>query len=53
VLLPQVATENKWDKETFLSYTCLKAGLQKDEWKKKDVKIQIFSAQVFSEKDYS
>ena len=49
VLLPQVATEQGWDVDSFLSHTCLKAGLPKDEWKR-DVKIEIFSAQIFSEK---
>lgn len=27
VLLPQVATEHGWDRETFLKQTCIKAGL--------------------------
>jgi len=47
LLLPQVATENNWDRETFLDYTCWKAGLQKDAWKSPDTKIYIFSADVF------
>ena len=49
VLLPQVAIEQGWDLETFLSHTCIKAGLPMDEWQR-DVKIEIFSAQVFGEK---
>ena len=57
VLLPQVAIENKWDEETFLSYTCLKAGLPMDTWKKnswKDSSFQVyrFEAIVFSESDF-
>lgn len=52
VLLPQVATEQGWDLETFLSHTCQKAGLSPDEWKK-GVKIEIFSALVFGEKEES
>ena len=48
LLLPQVAVEWGWDRETFLSHGCLKAGLPDDEWKK-EVTIEIFSAQVFSE----
>jgi AmmeMemoRadiSam system protein A len=48
VLLPQVATEYKWDRETFLQQTCLKAGLKEDAWKD-NVTISIFSAEVFSE----
>ena len=50
VLLPQVATENGWNKTTFLEQTCRKAGLPKDAYKKGAV-IYIFSAQVFGEKD--
>lgn len=50
VLLPQVAIEQDWDLETFLSHTCIKAGLPIDEWQR-DVKIEIFSAQIFSEKE--
>jgi AmmeMemoRadiSam system protein A len=47
LLLPQVATENGWDKITFLEYTCYKAGLPKDSYKAKDANIYIFSADVF------
>ncbi|HOG40797.1 MAG TPA: AmmeMemoRadiSam system protein A [Syntrophorhabdaceae bacterium] len=47
LLLPQVATENNWDREAFLGYTCWKAGLPEDAWKHKDTKIYIFSADVF------
>ena len=50
VLLPQVATEQGWDLETFLSHTCMKAGLPMDEWQR-DIKIEIFSAQIFGEKE--
>jgi AmmeMemoRadiSam system protein A len=49
LLLPQVATEYQWDKETFLQHTCLKAGLKKDDWKEEDAVIYAFSAQVFHE----
>lgn len=49
VLLPQVATEYGWDRETFLKHTCLKAGLPENAWKK-DCDIYIFSALVFGEK---
>jgi uncharacterized protein (TIGR00296 family) len=51
VLLPQVATEQGWDRETFLDHTCLKAGLPAEAWKEGDLKIEIFSAQVFGEKE--
>ena len=49
LLLPQVATEYNWDVETFLGHTCMKAGLSSDDWKSKNTKIQIFSAEIFSE----
>jgi len=53
VFLPQVATETGWSKEEFLSNLCMhKAGLSKDAWKDPDTEIYIFTAEVFSEKDY-
>lgn len=51
VLLPQVATEYGWDREQFLAHTCRKAGLPMDAWHKR-CKIEIFSADVFSEADF-
>ncbi|MCU0639323.1 MAG: AmmeMemoRadiSam system protein B [Candidatus Krumholzibacteria bacterium] len=51
LLLPQVATEWKWDRETFLSQTCVKAGLDHGAWKRKGTKIEVFTADVFSESD--
>jgi len=48
LLLPQVATDYGWDRETFLEHTCLKAGLPRDAWKDKNTEISIFSAQVFN-----
>ncbi len=49
LLLPQVATEYGWDRETFLRETCRKAGLSQDAWKDKSTEIYIFSAEVFDE----
>ncbi len=49
LLLPQVATEQGWDRETFLSHTCRKAGLPMDAWTSPDVVLEIFSAVVFRE----
>jgi hypothetical protein len=46
VLLPQVAVEYGWDRDTFLSQTSLKAGLGKDDWQE-GTDIYTFSAQVF------
>ncbi|MCE5241585.1 MAG: AmmeMemoRadiSam system protein B [Syntrophobacteraceae bacterium] len=47
LLLPQVATEYGWDRETFLEQTCLKAGLPRDAWKDGETEIHIFSAEIF------
>lgn len=51
VLLPQVATNNKWDSKTFMENTCWKAGLSKDCYKDDGVDIFRFEADVFSEKE--
>ncbi len=48
LLLPQVPLEYNWDRETYLRHGCLKAGLSPDDWKK-GAKIEVFTAQVFSE----
>lgn len=48
VLLPQVAVEHGWDRETFLCQTALKAGLKREDWKE-GTDIYIFSAEVFAE----
>jgi AmmeMemoRadiSam system protein A len=50
VLLPQVATEYGWDRETFLAHTCRKAGLPDTAWKDEDTVIQVFTAEVFGER---
>lgn len=49
LLLPQVATDYAWDRETFLGQTCIKAGLPKDCWRSADCRIERFSAEVFTE----
>lgn len=48
LLLPQVATNNGWDRETFLGHTCIKANLGKNDWKDPETKIMAFTAEVFS-----
>ncbi|GAB4379986.1 MAG: AmmeMemoRadiSam system protein A [Calditrichia bacterium] len=53
LLLPQVATEWGWDREEFLQQTCFKAGLPGDAWKDPDTKIFIFTAEIFSEKEFA
>ena len=50
-LLPQVAAEEGWDRETFLSHTCLKAGLSPDSWRGGDVESFVYTAEVFGEED--
>ncbi len=49
LLLPQVAIEYGWDRETFLKETCRKAGLSSNAWEDKSTEIYIFSAEVFGE----
>lgn len=48
VLLPQVAVEYGWDRETFLAQTSVKAGLERDDWQE-GADIYVFSAEVFNE----
>jgi len=47
LLLPQVATEQGWDRETFLCNACRKAGLPPDAWKDPATQIEVFTAAVF------
>lgn len=49
LLLPQVATEHGWDRETFLNQTARKAGLSPGAWKDPSAKIFCFTAEIFSE----
>jgi len=51
VLLPQVAVEWGWDRDTFLDQTCVKAGLRPGCWRDPATEIYVFSAEVFGEKD--
>ena len=51
LLLPQVPIEQGWDKEEFLSHTCIKAGLMPDAWLNSNTKIFKFSGQIFSESE--
>ena len=48
LLLPQVATEHGWDRETLLAHTCMKAGLPRDAWKT-GARLFRFEAEVFGE----
>ena len=49
LLLPQVATEQGWNREEFLSHACRKAGLPPDAWKDPATEIEVFSALVFEQ----
>ncbi len=51
LLLPQVATEHGWDRETFLAQTCVKAGLPADAWQR-GATILRFQAEVFSDQEH-
>lgn len=48
LLLPQVAVEHLWTRETFLEHTCLKAGLPRNAWQH-GARVLVFEAQVFGE----
>jgi AmmeMemoRadiSam system protein A len=47
LLLPQVATEWGWDRETLLKQTCLKAGLSGDCYRRPETTVFWFEAEVF------
>ena len=49
LLLPQVATEYGWDRDTFLDQTCVKAGLSPGIWREPATVVEKFSAEVFGE----
>ncbi|MDG6909491.1 MAG: TIGR00296 family protein [Nitrososphaerota archaeon] len=49
LFLPQVATEQGWDHETYLSEACIKAGLPPDAWLSSGTKVEVFQAEVFGE----
>jgi AmmeMemoRadiSam system protein A len=49
LLLPQVPVEHRWDRQTFLSQTCRKAGLPADAWSDPGTELFGFTAEVFGE----
>jgi AmmeMemoRadiSam system protein A len=49
LLLPQVATQYHWDRQTFLEQTCLKACLPSNAWKDSDTQIFVFKAEIFAD----
>ncbi len=52
VLLPQVAEDLRWTAQRFLEETCVKAGLERDAWKRAGTRIQAFTADVFDESEF-
>lgn len=50
LLLPQVAVEEGFDEEEFLSQCCMKAGLTPDAWLSGNTRVARFQGQIFSEK---
>src|SRR6187200_1900883 len=48
LLLPQVATEFGWDRETFLEHACMKAGLPREAWRT-GARILVFEARIFAD----
>ena len=42
LLLPGVATDNRWDEETFLRQVCIKAKLPPTAWRENDTSLQRF-----------
>lgn len=51
VFLPQVATEQGWNRENFLEHLCYKAGLPSGTYLEPDAKLMRFTAVVFGERD--
>jgi hypothetical protein len=49
LLLPQVATQYNWDRETFLAQTCRKAGIDESCLEDADLKLYKFECEIFSE----
>jgi AmmeMemoRadiSam system protein A len=50
LLLPQVPVEHNMDKEQYLCAICEKSGLPALSWKERTLNIDMFTANVFSEK---
>ena len=47
--LPQVASEQEWDRVATLEHLCIKAGLPRDAWKRDDAQFFVYETQSFSE----
>jgi AmmeMemoRadiSam system protein A len=53
LLLPQVATQYRWNRTEFLEHTCNKSGIPKSAWRDPQTDIYVFEAEVFSDSDIS
>ena len=49
VLLPQVAVDEGWGVEQFLSHTCIKAGLSPAAWRRPGPRFWRFRSEIFAE----
>lgn len=49
VFLPQVATEQGWDRDTMLNHLAMKAGMYPTAWQQSDCLFEVFQAEVFEE----
>ncbi|MCX7031607.1 MAG: AmmeMemoRadiSam system protein B [Spirochaetes bacterium] len=47
--LPQVATEQGWDRRATFENLCHKAGLDRDAWKSRDAHFSVYVTQAFRE----
>jgi AmmeMemoRadiSam system protein A len=52
LLLPQVPVEYNMDRDQYLTSLCQKAGFPGDCWRGRTLNISMFTANVFSEKDF-
>lgn len=53
LLLPQVPIEHNMNKEQYLSALCVKAGFGGDMWRDRVLNIDMFTAEVFSEREFT
>lgn len=49
VFLPQVATEQGWDRDRLLEELCRKAGLPAGSWRSPEAELQVFEGLAFGE----
>jgi AmmeMemoRadiSam system protein A len=49
LLLPQVAHDHRWDRQTFVEHTCRKAGLDPGCWQDPDAIMHTFTVESFAE----